>query len=619
MAGFIKLLKRFQADQRGAFGVLFGLMAVVLVATAGAVEDYTAVEQARTRGQVALDAAALALQPSIYTLDNATLKTKAQALLVERINDSRVTAVVNTVTVNTTDGQLKLDASITVPTAFVTLIGINNISARLISEATRKRLNIEVALVLDNSGSMASNNRMTNLKSAANNAVDILFSGAATQPNVYIGVVPFTELVNVGTSNANASWMDTTGVSPVSRENFDDDDDDATPFNGPLNRFSIYSAMSNTSWQGCVEARTPPYDTNDAVPTIATPSTLFVPVFAPDEPSASTVGDTYYNNYFSDTPASCTRTEPRYVWTQVKTKCNTDVQSYSSSQEANAYNNMICSGGTTTNTYQKVSELGVTTAATSTRPASIYDNPDPGASVYSDTYTTTAPGSGTYKYTNTRVRTWTYKYSDREMQERICKYTGQTPSTSVDGPNSDCLSTALLPLTNVAATVKSKITSMVASGGTNIHQGVMWGFHMLSPTEPLTEGKAYDAATYKVMIVMTDGENTAYTANNFDGLYLYMPYGFPFQGRWTGPSASQLQVEMDNKTTATCANAKAAGITIYAIGLATNLTSNPTTTAAMLTACATDAAHAYFPASPSDLTTVFEDIAGQLADLRIAQ
>ena len=46
---------------------LFGLMAIVLVAMAGAGVDYIQVEQVRSRSQIALDAAALALQPQIYS------------------------------------------------------------------------------------------------------------------------------------------------------------------------------------------------------------------------------------------------------------------------------------------------------------------------------------------------------------------------------------------------------------------------------------------------------------------------------------------------------------------------------------------------------------------------
>ena len=59
MRGFIKLFKRFHSDERGVFAVLFALMALVLITFAGAVVDYTQIEQARTRAQQALDSAAL--------------------------------------------------------------------------------------------------------------------------------------------------------------------------------------------------------------------------------------------------------------------------------------------------------------------------------------------------------------------------------------------------------------------------------------------------------------------------------------------------------------------------------------------------------------------------------
>ena len=59
-------LKRFRADERGVFAIMFGLMAVVLIAMGGAVVDYVSLEQTRNRAQVALDAAALALQPEIF-------------------------------------------------------------------------------------------------------------------------------------------------------------------------------------------------------------------------------------------------------------------------------------------------------------------------------------------------------------------------------------------------------------------------------------------------------------------------------------------------------------------------------------------------------------------------
>ena len=66
MFQFAPLLGRFAKDESGVFAVLFGLMAIVLIALGGATVDYVSLEQTRQRAQVALDAAALALQPEMF-------------------------------------------------------------------------------------------------------------------------------------------------------------------------------------------------------------------------------------------------------------------------------------------------------------------------------------------------------------------------------------------------------------------------------------------------------------------------------------------------------------------------------------------------------------------------
>lgn len=650
MLKFRTLLKRFRSDDRGNFAVIFGLLSVVLIATAGAVVDFSGVQQARTKAQDALDSAALGLQPSIFTTGVTidTIKPKAQALVDERLADEPVTATVTTVAINKNDGMLRLTAELTVPTAFVSLVGVNSISAKVISEATRKRLNVEVGMVLDNSLSMSfdSPTRMTNLKLAAKCAMNILLNGVsdcltatmtATTPlassinSVKIGIVPFTEFVNVGTSMKTELGMTSVTKPGINNDNFDHDDYDGNAFSGTaVDRFALYDALTNVDWQGCVEARKTPYDTNDAAPDATIPDTLFTPEFAPDEPDTGGFG----NSYISDTPAACTRTPPRYIWTQVRTKCDKAANNQSK------YDSATCSGGTTTNTYTEVSELGVTTTVTSTRPSSIYNNPDPGASSYSDAYSYTTPGSGTYKYTITRVRTWTYNFSDRELQERVCKYTGAI-STSKEGPNYDCPNNPITPLTNTKSVVNAAIDAMSPQGYTNIHQGAIWGLHLLSPTAPFTQGQAYNTATYKVMIVMTDGENTVqnYSTSKMNYATGYMAYGFPgppvasgtpYNGRiysTTNPTPdtdAKVTESMDARLVATCQSAKDAGITVYTIGLATQNTGNPAGSAQakveqMLKDCSSGTGFWYFPSSGDQLTSVFKEIASQLADLRLAK
>jgi Flp pilus assembly protein TadG len=644
MPKFVELVKRFQKDERGAFAVIFAILGLVLIATAGAVVDFTTIEQARTRAQDALDSAALGLQPSIYdnpAPTNDQLKSKAQALVNERLANENVAAAMGTVTVNVTDGMLRLEADITVPTAFVALVGVQQVKAHMVAEATRKRLNIEVAMVLDNSGSMAQSSRMTNLQAAAKCAMNILFNSDcnstatnATESTVKIGIVPFTSFVNIGTGYASATWMDHGNGADLANDNFDTDDDDSNTFTGAVNRFTLYDQLTNVDWQGCVESRKYPYDTNDTTPTTATPDTLFVPEFAPDNADTEVnnwpwgTSDKYSNNYISDTPAACNTASGSCSYTRVKKKCN-------------SWND--CNGSDTiTAIYTKPNGTIVTSSSACTCSSIPSNNSADNIVMTTDDLSFAPANQGNTGHKRTYTQTQVCNYTDvpsglseRELQERICKYTGNISTSGSRGPNQDCPTNSMTPLTNTKATVKTAIEAMYPQGFTNIHQGAIWGFHMLSPTEPLTEGKAYTSATYKVMIVMTDGENTydGWNTSNMNGGSGYWAYGYPWNNptsscTWANTkkrmasstypcpsSESQLITSQNTRTVETCTNAKAAGITVYTIGL------NPPnqTTKDMLTSCATDAAHAYFPSASSELTDVFKEIASQLSNLRLAK
>jgi Flp pilus assembly protein TadG len=619
MGRLLNLLKQFRADERGVFGIIFAVIAVVLVALSGAVVDYVTVEQTRNRAQVALDAAALALQKDIFLtpLNAAAIRTKAQALVTTQIGDARITATLNAPVIDVPNGSLYLSAHLTVPTIFVALVGVNQMDANIVSEATRKKNALEVAFVLDNSNSMSNSARMTNLIAATKCAANILFNedcaSTATVASVKetkLAIVPFTMLVNVGTGNASATWMDRTGSNNITSDNFDDDDNEATDFKGPIDRIALFGKMTNASWGGCVEARKPPFDTDDTEPVSTTPGTMFTPLFAPDEPGPETPAGSstggFSNSYLADTGGAChLRT---CVQTQVK-NCNT------SATNSSSYSGATCS--TTTDTFKYTNPAGVVSTV-STCASTI----DSHAGVYGDTYSSAA-ASG--KYNNTRVRTWTYPLSNRELQERLCKYTGVAMNAAsqayAHGPNSDCPVNAIQPLTNTKSLITTAITALAPQGGTNIHAGTEWGFRVLSPTEPFTEGAPYSAVISKVMIIMTDGENTAYQAGNMNNTTYYSSYGFPWNGRMGTATSTdaQLQTEMNARTAATCANAKAAGVTVYTVGLAVDQSSDPATNAKMLQDCSNGSGYYFFPASSSELTAVFTKIANQLSALRIAQ
>ncbi len=616
---FARLFKRFTRDERGAFAVIFGMIAIVLTAMAGAVVDLVTVDQTRNRVQIALDSAALALQPDIYSKDNDYLMSTALKLVEERVSDPSVTVEMTTSDVSTDvdNGRLYLRAHVTVPMAFIALLGINEMQTSVVSQVTRKNLNIEVAMVLDNSGSMAGT-KIANLKTAAKCAVNILFYGSCTpdagatkDAHTKIGIVPFTFFVNVGTGYANATWMDRTGSSPLALDNFDTDDNSSTSFVGPLDRIDLMDNMTSQSWKGCIETRIYPYNVTDATPNTFDPATLFVPEFAPDEPDTGG----YPNNYLNDYGGNCPP-QPTWVHTQVKYSCNQEVGTW---YPEYYYNNAYCTGGVT-NSYVMTYPDGTTSTTVTSAPASVdaYSSPD-----VTTTYSSVSVRRRAYD--NTRTITYKYNLPERERQERACKYNGGSASywSWSSGPNANCPDANIQPLTDNPTGIATEIDGMVAQGGTNIHAGAAWGFRTLSPTEPFTEGRPYGTATSKVMIIMTDGENTYYPLNNMNGTQYYMPYGYMWNnlahlpegrlGTTDHDTSWNMTTKMNALTLETCTNAKAAGITIYTIGLQ----SPNTTTTNMLKSCASDTGKAYFPTDPAQLNSVFTTIAEQLAQLRI--
>src|SRR3569623_1025093 len=205
------LLKRFQRDERGALLVSFAVIALVLIATSGAVVDFTYMQTALSRAQNALDAAALALQAKMTTLTTDQLKAKAKDMMDERLGDSAITAKVNAATPDTTTGKLTLQAQVQVPTAFIQLIGIKSITAQLTSQATKGSKNVEVSVALDITGSMAPCDRWGNcdytkineLKSATHTLIDEVVQPVQTPTFSKLAIVPWSAGVNVGSTYAN--------------------------------------------------------------------------------------------------------------------------------------------------------------------------------------------------------------------------------------------------------------------------------------------------------------------------------------------------------------------------------------------------------------------------------
>ena len=86
--------------------------------------------------------------------------------------------------------------------------------------------NLEVVLVLDNTGSMndsasgsGGTSKLSALKSAASTLIDLLTPTTNSGASVYFGLVPFTTVVNVRDANGNlpTSWLDNSRVDASSQ------------------------------------------------------------------------------------------------------------------------------------------------------------------------------------------------------------------------------------------------------------------------------------------------------------------------------------------------------------------------------------------------------------------
>lgn len=130
---------------------------------------------------------------------------------------------------------------------------------------------------------------------------------------------------------------------------------------------------------------------------------------------------------------------------------------------------------------------------------------------------------------------------------------GRLGANYLNSPSFMCDSPQLTPLTKDKSKALGAVKDLVASGATNVPQGVEWGWKILSKNEPFTEGRAAgEENNIKAMIVMTDGQNTYYNsyspAVSAFGAYGYTGYDEPGQ---PGPGVPRLFDYKSGVSTAT--------------------------------------------------------------------
>jgi Flp pilus assembly protein TadG len=213
-----KLISRFRRDERGNAGLLFGLAAIPMFAMAGGVVDYMQLQEARTRLQTALDAATLAASGS-GKQDPAELRAIVSNYVRANYRNRRVLKFNLeedlTVTIEKSSDKKVLRTQIRARfhPVFLSLLGFNRVPTEISAEAKTSTTGFEIALVLDNTGSMEGS-KMQELKQAAKELIDGLSQTASETKftRSHVALVPYNVYVNVGKDKWRRSWLDTRNV-----------------------------------------------------------------------------------------------------------------------------------------------------------------------------------------------------------------------------------------------------------------------------------------------------------------------------------------------------------------------------------------------------------------------
>jgi len=184
------------------------------------------------------------------------------------------------------------------------------------------------------------------------------------------------------------------------------------------------------------------------------------------------------------------------------------------------------------------------------------------------------------------------------------------------GPGFGCETEPLVPLTSKASDITKTVKKLEANGSTNMLEGVMWGWRVLSSREPFTDGASEgDGSVEKIMIFLTDGQNSFGNLNNDLGSG-YTSMGYLVDGRLDGltaASSGQTNDALDKKTLTACTNAKEDGIEIYTI----RLEEPDVSTGTLLSECASSKSHYFDAPSRSQLAPIFDAIKKGVVKLRL--
>ena len=577
---------RFVRARRGNVALTFVFSLIPILALVGAAVDYTRANSVRTSLQLAVDSTALMLSKNATALTSDQVQTSAQSYFAALFKRPDATNTKITASYSTTAGsQIVISASADMDNEFMGILGLKTVNLTATSTAKWGASRLRVALVLDTTGSMASDGKIGALITATKKLVTQLQSAASVDGDVYVSILPFAKDVRIE-NNYDATWDN--WIYWDDKAKSDPNSWDAThgkcnTSGSILTRSNCASAcsLSNFTTQStCTAAGTCSVSGNSTQSSCTNAGTCSISG-KNSQSNCTSAGTCSISGSSSKSACNSAGVCSLSQWT-TQSKC---------SQKGGIWTFGVWTAGVWT---AGVWTPGVWTVGVWT-PDLLSRKSWSGCTTDRGPLPPVKPASGGNAYDQT--------LKPESLSDDSSRF---PPDDKVTCPP------AMMELSYNWSAMKSLVDGLGTNGSTNQPIGLVWGWQSLVGGGPFTAPAKTAGFQYvDAIILLSDGLNT--------------------QNRWDGDgSHTSIAVDArmrDSSGNGTCANINAANINLYTIQV--NTGGDPTST--LLKNCAgtapTDTIARKFPdpnkfsllTSADQIITTFDKIGTELTKLRIAQ
>ncbi len=589
----------FARNDKGNVAMLFALACLVIFPLVGFAVDLSRVLVEKQKLQQSTDAAALAAAHDAFmTADERRDVIEAHLNHLEKDLGREIHYDLT----QDAEGRISLVTRISVNTTIAKIMGVDNVNVTVRSDAVEGGADIEVAMILDITGSM-SGSRITALKEASEDLVNIVVKDEQSPYYSKVAMVPYAVAVNVGPYAEAARGPIKSGV-PITGASWQDgaqkNISGATRAN-PVTITSNAHGFKNgdTVWISAVKGMT---QLNNKMYTVDN-------VAANTFELKSTNGSSYSNYTNSGIIRKCANTNCEVTVTAAgHGLANGDhvwITGVNGMTQINrtAHLTWVVSG-VTPNTYVLDGTTG----------------PSYGNYTNSGSSFCTEAGCQYFKFTNRSGSQRLHPITTCATERTGAEAYSDLPSSSdyvgrgYLSTSNPCPASQLIPLTADKGQLITAIKAMNTGGSTAGHMGMAWGFYSLSPnfgsifpvdSQPATYGRP---KLHKFAVFMTDGE---FNSSFCKGVLSRSSYNM----------GDRIDCESENGNSTAqvaqyCTAMKNAGIKVYTVGF--NVGSSTALRNALIN-CASGPSFSYFASGSDELISVFNQIGRDINEVRLVK